>query len=368
MVGPSSTLINVQILRGFAAYLVVVVHALHFLKIQGFGSGDVRFYGGSGVDLFFVISGFIMVYTTSGRPTRPGAFMASRIARVVPLYWLCTLALFTLALVLPSLLNTTRADPLWLAQSLLFIPFEKSPGIVQPMLFVGWTLNYEMFFYAVFAAFLLMPGRHRYLMLAAALVALVVAGRLLEPAAVPLRFYTDPILLEFAMGALIGVALPYLPVVRARAAIAALLALALVLAAILAFVSLPVHRVVDNGVPAALLVVVALVLERSGVVCPWRWPRLTGDISYSLYLTHAFVLYAVGHLALAVIPTAPLVPLLVTAAAVAGTTVASLVTFHLVERPATAWVRELLRPRPAAGWAGRARPAAGAQSRPASSS
>ena len=112
-------------------------------------------FGGAGVDIFFVISGFIMVYTTMDREITPWSFMADRIARIVPAYWAATLGVFFLALVAPSLLQTSHMQWGELFKSLVFVPFRKANGLVQPVLFVGWTLNYEMFFYLMFAAGLL---------------------------------------------------------------------------------------------------------------------------------------------------------------------------------------------------------------------
>src|SRR3954451_25277970 len=99
--------------------------------------------GGCGwlVNLFFVISGFIMVYTTFSRPTRPAEFLCNRIARIVPLYWLMTLGTYSIAFVAPTLLQATSTNPLELLKSLFFVPFVKSNGLVQPVLFLGWTLN-----------------------------------------------------------------------------------------------------------------------------------------------------------------------------------------------------------------------------------
>jgi exopolysaccharide production protein ExoZ len=108
-------------------------------------------FGGGGVDIFFVISGFIMVYTTQSHHVGPFSFFVNRVVRIVPIYWLLTLAVFTLAVIAPHLLGATRAAPSELLKSLLFIPFAKSNGAVQPILFLGWTLNYEMFFYMLFA-------------------------------------------------------------------------------------------------------------------------------------------------------------------------------------------------------------------------
>lgn len=136
---------SIQLLRAVAAIAVVTQH----VPIPIFGDGLW------GVDLFFVISGFIMCHATarSGRN-----FFLKRIIRIVPLYWLGTLFIYALALTLPQLLNTTTANPVDLLKSLLFIPFIKG-GIPVPIVFQGWTLNYEMFFYGLFWISLLVSRR-----------------------------------------------------------------------------------------------------------------------------------------------------------------------------------------------------------------
>jgi exopolysaccharide production protein ExoZ len=155
-------------------------------------------FGTSGVDLFFVISGFIRVVTTSGTGMGPGEFWrrASR-----PLYWLLTLLMIAVALVAPGLFKTLKVAPSTLVQSLLFIPhFSQSfPGVVWPLLVPGWTLNFEMFFYAVFGLALLLPERNRLLPLVTFFVMLTAIGLVFGPfASAAAQTYTHPMLLEFA--------------------------------------------------------------------------------------------------------------------------------------------------------------------------
>jgi peptidoglycan/LPS O-acetylase OafA/YrhL len=177
---------NVQALRGLAALLVVFVHLDNLLLAIGLST-----FGGAGVDIFFVISGFIMVYTTADRHVTPWSFMADRIARIVPIYWLITLAVFCIALVSPMLLQATRADWNELVKSLFFIPFTKADGVVAPMFYVGWTLNYEMFFYLLFALGLAFPSnRAGAVAVICCLVCLVGAGLVGQPQNVFGKFYS----------------------------------------------------------------------------------------------------------------------------------------------------------------------------------
>ena len=107
-------------------------------------------FGAAGVDIFFVVSGFIMVVTTMKRDMAPGEFLLHRIARIVPVYWVVTILLFAIVMYGFKPVGIMRMQPDWLAKSLLFIPFDRD-GRVEPIISVGWTLNYEMFFYLLFA-------------------------------------------------------------------------------------------------------------------------------------------------------------------------------------------------------------------------
>jgi len=298
--GRPDVLINIQALRGVAAFLVVFVHLETLASLAGAGP-DTFVFGNSGVDLFFVISGLIMVVTTAGPDASAGRFMAHRIGRIVPLYWTMTLFVFAVAVVAPSLMQATRADPADLVRSLLFIPFEKANGLTQPIVFVGWTLNYEMAFYLLFALGLL--ARHRLLGLAltaSILLTAVLAGVVARPTDTLGRFYTSPIVLEFALGMALGLALPLLRPVAwmTRASYPlALISFALLIAG--PSVWPDVDRFFVFGLPAAILVACALVMERSGVTVASPLIRRLGDASYSTYLTHFFVTQAATKAALA---------------------------------------------------------------------
>lgn len=125
--------------------------------------GKIPTFGPLGVDLFFGISGFIMLVTTWDKPIGPAEFMAHRIKRIVPLYWLATLSMVGLAVVAPALFKTLKWDAATLTESLLFIPHYSLsfPGDIKPLLVPGWSLHYEMFFYVLFAGALLCKREYR---------------------------------------------------------------------------------------------------------------------------------------------------------------------------------------------------------------
>ena len=282
---------NIQALRGIAAMMVVFCHTADIAKggRDWFGAS-----GANGVDLFFVISGFIMVFTTADGRTGPLSFMRNRFLRIAPLYWLMTLIVLVLAFVIPDVFKGTRPDLREFVLSLAFIPFLKagSDG-VQPMLFVGWTLNYEMFFYALFALGLTVRRPTVGAVgVIGSLVLLALVGWFIRPEGVVASFYTRPITLEFAEGILLGLvwrgaAVNAVPTYLAWIALA-------VSAAIFALAPGDVitGTVVGYGILAAVIVGASLMLERRGVKVVWPWLLRLGDASYAIYLTHFFVIRA----------------------------------------------------------------------------
>lgn len=333
---------NVQVLRGVAAMLVVLGH-LQPLFAQVHPWLSVVGLGRCGVDLFFVISGFVMVHTTRDRPSAPAAFALRRLARIVPLYWTVTVAVFGLALLAPALLGASRPDPMWLIKSLAFMPFDKGDGTFNPLVPVGWTLNYEVAFYGIFAVSLLIGGRARYALAAAAILLLSLPGWLgFEFASPGAQFYTRPIIAEFVGGIALGVALDRLPrfsspLAAGAAVFGAGFALVVLLASGLA--STEAVRVAVAGGSAVLVVGLALSLERGGRAAQSNAALAVGDASYSIYLTHLFVTQAFVLAAARLgIGGAPAVTAVIVAAllAVIGTGV---LVHRFYERPATRLLR-----------------------------
>lgn len=281
-------ILPIQYLRGIAAMMVVWFHAAE--QLPRVKTLIPNTFGNSGVDLFFVISGFIMVITTTGSAISPVEFMRRRIIRVAPLYWLLTLAMVGAALAAPALFRTLIVTPTTLVESLLFVPhFSNSfPTMAWPLLVPGWTLNFEMFFYLVFALSLALPGRWRVIGLAGVFAALVSAGLLFGPFdAAAARVYTSLIMLEFVAGA--ALAKWWLQhrtePPRAISAIAIVLGFALLLARDSAPLGTGTQM---TG--AVLIVFGALNAAFAGTRLPLL--RALGDSSYSLYLTHLFTLGA----------------------------------------------------------------------------
>jgi peptidoglycan/LPS O-acetylase OafA/YrhL len=246
-------------------------------------------FGTVGVDLFFFISGFIMWGTTEYRERSPGAFWLARIVRIVPLYWIFTTVYVAAALITPQSFYAVHLDAAHILKSYLFVPaVHPNLAMILPVYTLGWTLNYEMFFYLLFGLCLFVPlPRLRFALLAAAFLLLVVAGLIVQPSGPIARTYTDPILLEFLAGVMLAIASPLL--MRAGS-IGGLILMAAAIAwiAVVYGFGFDLERIVSNGIPAAIAVAGALMIEPAVRARPSRLWLMLGDASYSIYLAHPF--------------------------------------------------------------------------------
>ncbi len=294
-------IMSVHDLRGIAAFGVLLYHSAGF--VAGYGSHaispDPFRIGEAGVDIFFVISGFILTLVTQSARSAP-EFMAGRLARVGIPYWCIILALAGMTLVAPSAFRSFTWHGSDLVLSLAFVPSIIRDGSIFPLLEPGWTLSLEMLFYLLLALTLWASPRRRAVLVSIALCCLVVAGGLLHlPQGESIAwFFTQPILVEFCFG--IVLARIYLSEWQPSPAVAASLALlgiaGFVIAAVHPPASFEALRTLLFGPPAACLVAGAVLLEKSGIRLKSKLLSFLGTISYSLYLTHVLVLAVVAKL------------------------------------------------------------------------
>ncbi len=337
---------SIQVLRGIAAAMVVVYHLPRPL---GMLELDIPVLN-AGVDLFFVISGFVMVVSTQNRRHDYGGFLMQRFTRIVPFYWVMT---FVMAAAL--WLFTSRAVSLQeMADSLLFIPYrDMVTGFVQPVLGVGWTLNLEILFYILFAVTMAL-GTWKQLAIVGFVFAVAVVARVIfKPAAdTVLFFYTSPILFEF----LAGMALGHLAgrLARVPAPLAALAALSGIPVMVLFVLGLNLPRTLAQGLPALVIVAGCVSLEDHFRRFSPRLLASSGDASYSLYLTHSIVMIP----AVPIIAAAGVSPWLSGAVLIIVCIAISLATYRFVEKPILAVSRLGLMGRPvkAQALSGQAKP------------
>jgi exopolysaccharide production protein ExoZ len=288
-----------QVLRALAAGLVVYQHAFANWAEKGVGQGAaplIDHLGEFGVKLFFVISGFIIVHTASQLPQgweSAKTFWRRRIRRIVPLYWIVT----TVYLAKNLLVGQSYA-PHEILGSYFFIPYVNPQGLVQPILGLGWSLNFEMFFYMLFGALFFLPRRWHgpaVMGLMTALAAARAAGAFGDASSSnPLYHWAESIVLYFVAG--VGVSLlarwwrsTPRPMLGQDAA--ATIASALVIG--FAFWS---QRASEDQVlawmPVACILPAILCVAAHARPCSrgWRWLVIAGDASYSTYLTHGLVM------------------------------------------------------------------------------
>lgn len=339
----------IQVARALAAMLVVGVHAIDLVKFRHVREGDGlgwlsggRFYsdfGASGVDLFFVISGFVMamLIMRSGAG-HSGDFIRDRIARIIPLYWLMTGAMALLAI---AVHRTIPLDNIMMSLSLW--PLWNPEQLALPILFIGWTLAFEFAFYVVLLPALGMAADRR-LWLAAALVGLCATwGLLARPAMDLAALFLNPIWFEF----LIGIGLFALwrrglsPRVARIAGLCGLLALGIGFARHI--VPDVKHFAIFDGNAGALralcwglpygLLLAALLAHRPGSVPMldplWRGLCHIGDASYSLYLVHPMLLLGIEYW----LPAHVIAPDVLSLLGFGGAILLGLAVHRWIERP-----------------------------------
>jgi exopolysaccharide production protein ExoZ len=253
------------------------------------------------------------------------------VQRIVPLYWGVTLLVAGVAVAAPFVFPNMRPTLEHVLLSLFFVPHHDSSGLIAPLIVPGWTLNYEIFFYLLFAAGLLAPPGRRAWIVSGALVALVALHPLGDRSNALWATYTNPLLLEFGAGVWLGKCWSQdrLPGPRLGWALV-VLGLAGFAAVGLAGLDVDTARVLYWGLPALMLVTGAVSVERHGHVPDLKPLQALGDASYSLYLIHGLAISAVFRaLQMAGVGSAAV---MFAVSLVAGV-VAGLLAYQLVEKP-----------------------------------
>jgi exopolysaccharide production protein ExoZ len=343
---------NLQNLRALAAYSVVVYHCLmrFVTPADPIGQAYLDLPSG-GVDLFFVISGFVMVHTTRD-DEKPYWFATKRIARIVPLYWAATAIVIAMVLLREWIFPNVRLTAETIFSSLFFIPHADAAGKLFPILGVGWTLNYEMMFYALFAISLFLPKAWRLLAVIGLItlvwsIATVAKAANLDGGSVIADFYAHPIIFEFAAGCVIAHALRMPPVI---AFVRATPMWPVALAGFAAFLLLPAlapagtSSVLRYGAPAILVVFAAAAQDLYRAPARESFVTRLGDASYSAYLLHPVVIPLMGQAALLTLGTGLLVEGVILIATMVVTAIASLYSMKYFEKPTAAFLRNRVRP------------------------
>jgi peptidoglycan/LPS O-acetylase OafA/YrhL len=336
----TSNFLTIQALRGIAALLVVAYHAFDMWAVRVEPAAGVSWANGAaGVDIFFVISGFVMVVSSRRTASQPGAgwtFIEHRMVRVVPLYWLLTTAKLILVFFLADLALRSSLDLNYIVRSYLFLPVVDSAGHFRPLLPVGWTLTYEFLFYLLFA--LALALRIDVLRVLAPGLGLFVVLALLKTNSWPAwTILFNTIIVEFIFGVLLaklmlrGWQLP-----AWSAACLAVSGFALIVAVPVGSENL---RALTWGLPALAVVAGAVFLERRVAKMIPRWLLAQGDASYSIYLTHGFVVAVLGVVFAFFQSSGLQAETVAVAACLIASTAVGTVVYQRVERPSMQFLK-----------------------------
>ncbi|MPT47255.1 MAG: acyltransferase [Sphingobium sp.] len=282
---------SIQALRGIAAFMVVVAHAIeHGPTLSG---NSVIITGRFGVEIFFIISGLVIMLSAGQGTFSPKEFIIRRLWRVVPLYWLTTFMLTAITIFKPSILKTSVFEMEYFIKSLFFIP-SPLPGSLdwRPIFKLGWTLNYEIFFYALMAmTFWCKSYKIRAFVMVFVLSIFLVGSVFFDDKESILSYYFNLNILPFIIGVTLAFISPkkFIDIHRNAKIILALIAV--VMTIMLYQMPYKSTKLIFGHIIMALsagsIVVTFLSFEGKKYASFFKW---CGDISYSLYLTHMFIL------------------------------------------------------------------------------
>lgn len=332
-------LYSIQAVRFSAALVVLVVHCFSYLQKSTAYYAEILLYitglGNAGVHIFFVISGFIIVYSAKsefGSVTSVVPFLLRRLLRIFPLFWILALINIPVRMAIGLPLPETTED--------FFLAIFLYPGHSSQLIFVGWSLSFELFFYltmgilicfSLVRAVKLMTG----MMLGLALLGLLGIGKTVDGG-----FWTNSLLAEFVFGAWIAILAIRGFRIHAKLALAMLLIGIVLLLMGLLFDYTQYPRTLIWGVPSTLIVFGCVNLELSGGLPRWVAKCKTlGDASYALYLGHAVLIPPIVFLVVPEEPSSLLFTLGLGICLAIISITASVWIFRFVERPIIQWSR-----------------------------
>ncbi len=342
---------SIQILRSIAALSVVYAHYSNYAFPQ-FATGAY------GVDIFFIISGFIIAYIVSGNKEH---FLIKRIIRVVPLYVIATGISILVSLCSPHWVNNTSISITAVVKSLLFIPYKVNNS--GPILSLGWSLNYEMFFYFTMFICIVLVRNKKYLSIACSLflIILTILLNFLHTDNFIIHFYQKGLFPEFIFGIVLFHFYPYFSVRNKSSSSATginifyttLLSLIAVFSIVFLSLSCIYHWHISSnsniqvGIPALILVTAFLALENkiNGNNILVKLSLLLGDASYVMYLFHPFCIFFLQRIifpALGIQHNGLIVELLKLFISLSLTAIASVYLYKFMDNPIQIYLRKIL--------------------------
>jgi exopolysaccharide production protein ExoZ len=333
---PRTQLLSIQYLRAIAALSVLVTHALQWPL------PEMNMYllktGRLGVEVFFVISGFIITTIAGDGPFHPRVFLERRAHRIIPTYWAATFLVAVLAIALPDQFRTTVPTIEGLLKSMLFIPSQEPKA---PLLLLGWTLNFEVFFYLIFASLFFLRSGTRTVVLLVCFALLVSIGQFGTGLTYVEAIYTSPSLIGFALGTVLAQAYRLGWITRLGEYLRWPV-IATPFCLLLAFYvidwdsadSIALWKHLLMSFTALSIGLLALHCETQNKVADLKSLKYLGDASYSIYLFHIFAVAGVWAIAKRMFDVQqPLLYLMCTALAILAGLIFGLLCHHYIERP-----------------------------------
>jgi exopolysaccharide production protein ExoZ len=341
---PHKKLNLLQVYRGIAALLVVLFHLTDVTKQRWNQQyfGNLFASGWSGVDYFFVLSGFIMIYVHGsliGKRDKVKEFLVKRCVRIYPIYWIITVVVLIFFLIVPGFANPDDLEPLQIICSLLLIPYH---GI--PVLNVGWTLIYEIFFYLLFAVAIWLKPKYSlpilfpWLLITSLHFFEIINFRDISPF---LQVIFGDMNLEFALGCLAGYCILKFPKIKQRWLLFAAANVAYITLALISYgILVDINRVSCFGLISAVLIVAAASIDlNDSIAIPSIFIYL-GDASYSIFLLHGPFVSAITKIIAKANLTQFFDNLFAQSLLLLITVVVGCIFYSLVEKPLTILIRK----------------------------
>jgi exopolysaccharide production protein ExoZ len=286
---------NLQLMRALAVLVAVNYHTNYLVL----GKYQI---GGFGVDIFFVISGYVMSMICESNTK---FFLRRRLIRIIPTYWIATLLLFVISKFFKQWAEVSGYNIWDLLMSLFFIPFSKSGHtMLTPLLPVGWSLDYEMFFYLLIALALLFTKKYALWITAAVITILSFAFLPWEvPHSTMHVFNGNLISMEFVLGILLFYACKKISAEWSTKLRYWLIPIAALSFAAMFYTECVVliweypYRALVFGGGSFIMIGCGVLLFKAGWDISSRTLILLGDASYILYLIHLYIIHIINKLA-----------------------------------------------------------------------
>lgn len=282
----------IQVFRFVAAAMVILLHSTFYASERLFSGTTLYYPGANGVRLFFVISGFVMILSSESLKNKIGGwktFAIKRIIRIVPIYWIVTSYKLLVLLVGSSLILHAKPDFFYILKSYFFIPAKNVDGSYSPLLGVGWTLNFEMFFYLLFTIALALRI-NTLAFLSLIFIPLTILSFYKNTHWPDAVFYANPIVLDFLYGMIVA------KLILKGKKLNKYLALPMIIVGLLFLFTPGIEKfghLGNNtfliGIAAFFVIYGAASIENLyGYKMP-AWLIYLGGASYSLYLIHPII-------------------------------------------------------------------------------